>query len=62
MDYLLYVDDCIIIAMMQISVDLRCSRIFWMLILYFDIDPCCLFEVALLVMIGHSLRYSKVIE
>ena len=54
MDYLLYVDDCLIIAMMHVSLDLSCSRISWMLIRYFDIDPCCLFEVALWVMIGYS--------
>ena len=43
----LNVDDCVIIAMVQVSLDLRCSRISWMLILYFDLDPCCLFEVSL---------------
>ena len=62
MDYLLYVYDCLIIAMVQVSLDLRCSRISWMLVLYFGFDPCCLFEVALWVMIRYSLRYSKVIE
>ena len=33
-----------------------------MLIMYFDIDPCCLYEVACWMMIGYNLRYSKVIE
>ena len=33
MDYLLYVDDCLIITMVQVSLDLRYSRISWMLIL-----------------------------
>ena len=33
-----------------------------MLILYFDFIPCCLPKVAHMVMIGCSLRYSKVIE
>ena len=62
MDYLLNVDDCFIIAMVQVSLDLRCSRISWMLILYFDIDPCCLLEVALWMIVGYNLRYSKEIE
>ena len=62
MDYLLYVDDCLIITMMHISLDLRCSRISLMLILYFDLDPCYLLEVALRVMVGYSLKCSKVIE
>ena len=62
MDYLLYVDDCLIIVIVQVSLDLRCSRISWMLILYFDFTPCCLSKVALRVMIGYNLRYSKVIE
>ena len=43
----LNVDDCLIIAMVHVSLDLRCSRISWMLILYFDLDLCCLLEVAL---------------
>ena len=34
----------------------------WMLILYFDFIPYCFPEVAHRVMIGYSLRYSKVIE
>ena len=45
MDYLYYVDDCLIIAMVQVSLDLRCSMISWMMILYFDFDPCYLFKV-----------------
>ena len=60
--YLLYVDDCLIIAMVQVSLNLRCSRISWMLILCFDFIPCCLLEVTHRVMIGHGLRCSKVIE
>ena len=59
MDYLLYVDDCLIIAMVQVSLD---SRISWMLILYFDFIPCYLSEVAHRVMIECSLRCLKVIE
>ena len=63
MDYLLYVYDCLIIAMMQVALDLRCSRIPWMLlIMYFDFIPCCLFKVAHKVIIRYSLRSSKVIE
>ena len=62
MDYLLYIDDCLIIAMVHVSLHLRCSMIFWMLILYFDFIPCYLFEVAHRVIIGYILRYSKVIE
>ena len=62
MDYLLHVDDNLIIAMMQVFLDLRSSKISWMLILYFNLDPCCLFEVILWVMVGYSSRYSKVIE
>ena len=58
----LNVYDCLIIAMMQISLNLRCSRISWMLILYFDFDPCCLVEVALWMIVGYNLRYLKVIE
>ena len=38
----LNVDDCLIIAMVQVSLDLRCSRISQMLILYFDLNPRCL--------------------
>ena len=62
MDYLLNVDDCLIISMVHVSLDLRCLRISWMLILYFDLNPCCLLEVALWVIVGYSLRYSKVIR
>ena len=61
MNYLYYVDDFPIIAMVQISLNLRCSRISWMLILYFDFIPCCLSNVAHRVMIGYRLRYSKVV-
>ena len=62
MDYILYVDDCLIIAIVHVSLDLRCLRISWMLIMYFDLDPCCLLEVGLWVMVWYSLRHSKVIE
>ena len=62
MDYLLYVDDCLIIAMVQVSLDLRCSRISWMLVRFFDFIPYFLSKVAHRVMIGYNLRYSKVIE
>ena len=62
MDIYLNVDDCLIIVMVQVSLDLRCSRISWMLILYFDLDLCCLLEVALWMIVGYSLRCSKVIE
>ena len=62
MDYLLVVDDSLIIAMMQIFFDLRCLRISWMLILYLDFIPCCLLAVDHRVMIGYNLRYSKVIR
>ena len=44
MDHLFNVDDCLIIEMVQVSLDLRCSRISWMLILYFDLNPRCLFK------------------
>ena len=33
-----------------------------MLILYFDLDPCCLSEVTLWVIVEDSLRCLKVIE
>ena len=62
MNYLLYVDDSLNIAMIQVSLGLRCLRIFWMFILYFDFIPCCLPEVAHRMMIGYNLKYSKVIE
>ena len=62
MDYLLYVDDCLIIAMVQVSLNLRYSKISWMLILYLDFIPCCLSEVAHRVMIGYNFSCSKVIK
>ena len=62
MNYLLYVADSLIIAMMQVSLDLRYSRISWILILYLDFIPCCLLEVDLRVIIGYRLRCSEVIE
>ena len=62
MEYLLNVDDCLIIAMVQVSLNLRCSRISWMVILYLDVIPCCLPEVAHEVIIEYTLRFSKVIE
>ena len=62
MNYLLYVDDCLIIAMVQVFLDLRRSRISWILILYFDFIPCYIFKVAHRVIIEYSLRCSKVIE
>ena len=46
MNYLFTVDDSLIITMVQVSLDLRCSRISWMLILYFDFIHCCLPEIA----------------
>ena len=55
MDYLLYVDDCFIIAMVQVSLAFRCLRISWMLIMYFDFIPYCLSEVARRVMIEYNL-------
>ena len=62
MDYLLYVDDCLIIVMVQVSLDLRYLRIFWILIMYLDFIRCCLSAVAHRVVIGYNLRCSKVIE
>ena len=62
MNYLLNIDDSLIIAMMQVFLDLRCSKISWMLIMYFDFIPYCLSKIALRVMIGYTLRCSKVIE
>ena len=56
MDYLSYVADCLIIVMVQVSLDLRCSRISWMLILYFDFIPYFLSKVAHRVMIEYNLR------
>ena len=34
MDYLLHVDDSLIVVMVQVSLDLRYSRLSWMRILY----------------------------
>ena len=48
--------------MVQVSLDLRCLRIYLVVILYFDFDPYCLREVANRMMIGYSLRYSRVIK
>ena len=62
MDYLLYVYDCFIIAIVRVSLDLKYSRVSWMLIMYLYFIPCCLLEVAHRVMIGYSLRCLKVIE
>ena len=62
MDYLLHVDDSLIVAMVQVSLDLRYSRLSLMLILCFHFIPCYLSEVAHKVMIGYSLRCSKVVE
>ena len=62
MNYLLYVDDCLIIAMVQVSLDLRYSRISWMLIMYLDLIPCFLLEIAHRVMIEYNLRCSKVLS
>ena len=62
MDYPLYVDDCLIIAIVQVYLDLRYSRISWMLILYLGFIPCYLSEVAHRVMIRYSSTCSKVIE
>ena len=62
MDYLLYVDDCLIIAMVQVFLDLRYSRICWMLILYLNFIPCYLLEVTHRMMIGYNLRCLKVIQ
>ena len=61
MNYLLYVDDCPIIAMVQVSLDLRCLRISWMLILYLDFTSYCLSEIAHRVMIRYNLRYLTII-
>ena len=62
MDYLLSIDDSLIIEMGQVSLDLRYSRISWMLVLYIDFIPFCLLKVSLKVIIGYNLRCSKVIE
>ena len=58
----LNINDSLIIKMMQVSLNLRCSRISLVLILYFDFNPCCLRDVTCRRMIGYILRYSKVIE
>ena len=58
----LNVDDCLIIVMVPVSLNLRCLRISWMLILYFVLDPCRLLEVALWMIVEYSLRCSKVIK
>ena len=39
MDYLLYVDDCLIIVMVQVSLDLRCSRISTSFLVAFQRSP-----------------------
>ena len=62
MDYLLFIDNCLIIAMVLVSLDLRCSRISWILITYLDFISCCLTKVAHIVIIEYNLRCSKVIE
>ena len=62
MDCLLYLDDSLIIAMVQVSLDLMCSRISWILIMYLNFIPYYLLEIAHRVMIGYNLRCSKVIE
>ena len=62
MDYLLNVDDSLIIAMVRLSIDLGYSRIYWMLILYLDFIPYFLPKVTHRVIIGYNLRCSKVIE
>ena len=46
MDYLLHIDDSLIIAMVQVSLDLRYLRLSSMLILCFGFIPYCLLEVA----------------
>ena len=50
------VDDCLIIAMVKVSLDLRYSKISWMLILYFDLDPFCLLGVTLWMIVWYNLR------
>ena len=59
MDYLLSVDDSLVITMVQVSLDLRCSRISWMLILYFYFIPCFLSKVSHRVMIGYNLSVKR---
>ena len=58
----LNVDDSIAIAMVQVLLFLRCLRISCMLILCFDLIHFYLSKVAHKVMIGYSLRCSKVVE
>ena len=60
MDYLLHVDDSLIIVMVQVSLDLRCSRLSWMLIMCFDFIPYCLLEIAHRVMIGYRLSEQRI--
>ena len=62
MNYLLYVDDCPIIAMVRVSLDLEYLRISWILILYLDFILCYLSKVTHRVMIRYSLGCLKVIE
>ena len=62
MDYLLYVADCLTIAMVLVSLDLRYSRISWMLIMYLDFTLGCLSVLTHRVMIKYNLRCSKIIE
>ena len=62
MEYLLNVDDSLTIAMVQVSLDLKYSRISWILILYLDFIPCCLPKVAHRVIIGYNMWCSKMIE
>ena len=53
------VDDNLNVITVQVSLDLRYSRISWISILYFDFIPSYLLEVAHRAMIEFSLRYSK---
>ena len=55
-------NDSFIIAMVQVSLGLRYSIIYWILIMYFDFIPCCLSKVAHRMMIWYNLKYSKVIK
>ena len=45
MDCLLNVDDSLIIEMVHVSLNLRCLRRSWMLIMYLDFIACWLLEV-----------------
>ena len=56
------INDSHIITMVQLFLDLRCSRVSWVLILYFDFDSCCLREVARRMIIEYNLTNLKVIE